>query len=88
VDRNGLGLTQFEVLQEIAAIERLLNFLPDIPAVYPAWKEIVRDHQVEGVKMYYARLVAIMSVYAVESILTLNDADFRRHVKISAIRPS
>jgi predicted nucleic acid-binding protein len=88
VDRNGLGLTQLEVLQEIATIERLLTILPDIPAVYPAWKEIVRDHQVEGVKVYDARLVAIMSVYAIESILTFNDADFTRYVRISAIRPS
>jgi predicted nucleic acid-binding protein len=70
VDKNGLGLSHDEVLQEVSSIEDLLGLLPDIPPVYSAWKVIVRDHRVQGVKVYDARLVAVMSVYAVESILT------------------
>ena len=53
-----------------------------------AWKVIVRDHKVQGVKVYDARLVAVMSVYAVESILTFNDVDFKRYNNITAIHPS
>ncbi len=86
-DRNGLGLSHEEVLREIASIEMLLTLLPDIPAIYPAWKEIVRVYKVQGIKVYDARLVAIMRVYDIESVLTFNDADFRRYVGISAIRP-
>jgi hypothetical protein len=40
---------------------------------------IVNDNKVQGVKVYDARLVAIMKVYAVESVLTFNDADFKRY---------
>ena len=45
---NGLGLSHEEVLQEVSGVERLLTMLPDIPAIYAAWKEIVRDHQSPG----------------------------------------
>jgi predicted nucleic acid-binding protein len=85
---NGLGLSHEEVLQEVSGVERLLTMLPDIPAIYVAWKEIVRDHQVQGVKVYDARLVASMTVYAVQSILTFNVADFKRYGAISAVHPS
>ena len=87
-DKNGLGLSHDEVLQEISSIELMLTLLPDIPSIYAAWKEIVRDHKVQGVKVYDARLVAIMNVYAVESVLTFNDADFKRYGTIASIHPS
>jgi len=87
-DKNGLGLSQEEVLQEVRSIEGLLTLLPDIPAIYTAWKDIARDHKVQGVKVYDARLVAFMSVYAIEGILTFNDADFKRYENITAINPS
>ena len=87
-DLNGLGLSHEEVLQEVSSIERLLTLLPDIPAIYPAWKEIVADNKVQGVKVYDARLVAIMTVYAVERVLTFNTADFKRYSNITALHPS
>ncbi|MFZ0959108.1 MAG: hypothetical protein WAN60_22400 [Candidatus Sulfotelmatobacter sp.] len=76
------------MLREVANIEKFLTLLPDVPAVYAAWKEIVRDHKVQGVKVYDARLVATMNVYAVESVLTFNAPDFRRYANITAIHPS
>ena len=87
-DLNGLGLSHEEVLQEVSSVERLLTFLPDIPAIYPAGKEIVADNKVQGVKVYDARLVAIMTVYAVESVLTFNTADVKRYSNITALHPS
>jgi len=87
-DKNGLGLSQEEVLREVSNIEGLLTLLPDIPAIYTAWKAIVRDHKVQGVQVYDARLVALMSVYAIESILTFNDADFQRYRNITVIHPT
>ena len=87
-DKNGLGLSHAQVLREVNSIESLLTLLPDIPAIYTAWKAIVRDHQVQGVKVYDARLAALMNVYAIEGILTFNDADFKRSGNITAIHPS
>jgi predicted nucleic acid-binding protein len=85
---NGLGLSQEEVLQEVSSIEKLLTLLPDVPAIYAGWKQIVTEHKVQGVKVYDARLVAIMNVYAVESLLTFNAADFKRYSNITALHPS
>jgi predicted nucleic acid-binding protein len=85
---NGLGFSQAEVLQEIGAIESIFTLLPDVPAIYPTWKRLIQDHRVQGVKVYDARLVAIMSVYAIESILTFNAADFRRYSNINILQPA
>jgi predicted nucleic acid-binding protein len=87
-DKNGLGFSLEEALREVGDIEMLLTLLPDIPAIYATWKEIVRRNEVRGVKVHDARLVAIVNVYAVESILTFNDADFNRYGEITAIHPS
>jgi len=88
VDRNGLGLSHEEVFHEVSEIERLLMLLPDVPAIYPAWKNIVHDQRVQGVKVYDARLVAIMTVYSIETVLTFNTEDFQRYSKITALHPS
>jgi predicted nucleic acid-binding protein len=87
-DKNGLGFSLEEALREVGDIEMLLTLLPDIPAIYATWKETVRRNEVRGVKVHDARLVAIMNVYAVESILTFNDADFKRYGEITAVHPS
>ena len=87
-DRNGLGLSPEEALQEVSNIEKTLTLLADVPAIYSAWKQIVAAHKVKGVKVYDARLAAIMSVYAVENVLTFNSADFERFSDIRAIAPS
>jgi predicted nucleic acid-binding protein len=85
---NGLGFSLSEVQQDIGGIEKLLTLLPDIPAIYPVWKQLVRGHSVRGVKVYDARLVAVMSVYAVDTILTFNAADFQRYGNIKALQPA
>ena len=85
---NGLGFSHEEALQEVASIENLLTLLPDIPAIYPVWKRLVQDHRVQGVKVYDARLVAVMSVYLIDTILTFNIADFKRYGNVSAIPPA
>jgi predicted nucleic acid-binding protein len=87
IESNGLGFSRHEVSREVRSFENLLTLLPDTPAIYPAWKRLVEEYAVKGVKVYDARLVALMSVYAVDSILTFNASDFRRYKTITAIEP-
>ena len=86
--QNGLGLSSEEALQEISNIEKSLILLPDVSAIYTAWKQIVSTHKVQGVKVHDAHLVAIMNVYSVEKILTFNSLDFERFKTITVIHPS
>jgi predicted nucleic acid-binding protein len=85
---NGLGFSHEEAFQEVVSIESLLTLLPDIPAIYPVWKRLVHAHRVQGVKVYDARLVAVMTVYSIDSILTFNVADFKRYGNVSAQHPA
>jgi predicted nucleic acid-binding protein len=85
---NGLGFSHEEVLGEVSSIEDLLTLLPDIPAIYPVWKRLVEHHRVQDVKVFDARLVAVMNVYAIDSVLTFNSADFKRYNDITALQPA
>lgn len=76
-----------EASEEIADIETTLPLLPDSELIYPEWKRLVKDFNVLGVKVYDARLVAIMNVYGVTRILTYNVADFKRYPNLAVIHP-
>jgi len=77
-----------EVLKEVNSIENLLTLLPDIPGIYAEWKQVVARHHVQGVKVYDARLVAVMTLYSVESVLSFDVEDFKRYSNITVINPS
>lgn len=87
-DKNGLGLPHHEVMAEVRGIEGILTLLPDVPAIYPEWKRLVSGHKVSGLKVYDARLVAVMNVYGVRSILTFHTADFTRYSGLVVLHPS
>lgn len=78
VDRNGFGLSVQAADNIAQEFESTFTLLPDTEHVYHQWRNLVKTHEVKGVKVYDARLVALMRVYGIRHILTLNDADFRR----------
>src|SRR5260370_37495806 len=51
-ERNGLGMKPEEALQEVGKLEKSLTLLPEVPAIYSAWEQIVATHMVQGVKRY------------------------------------
>ena len=85
---NGLGMSTEEALKEVDKIESLFTLLPDVAGIYTELKNLVARHHVQGVKVYDARLVAVMIVYSVDSILTFNVADFKRYSNITPLHPS
>src|SRR5260370_18672391 len=46
-ERNGLGLSPEEVLQEVSNIEKSLTLLPDIPGICSAWNVRSEEHTSE-----------------------------------------
>jgi len=61
--------------------------LPDSPAAYPLWRQLVVRHGVQGVQAHDARLVAWMHVHGITHVVTLNAADFARYPGITAWTP-
>lgn len=87
---NGLGLTVARAERLLRRLERVFPPLPDTDAIYPEWRRLVIAFGVSGVKVHDARLVAVMNVYGVKHILTLNPGDFARYASegIIALDPA
>jgi predicted nucleic acid-binding protein len=85
--RGGLGLTAAETDRRLRIIERLFQLLPDAPAAYILWRQLVVAHGVMGVQVHDARLVAFMMAHGIGEILTLNAPDFARYPSVRAVTP-
>lgn len=88
VNRNGYGLTSQEADRRARILESRLRLLPDNIETHQEWRQLLVSHNVSGVQVYDARLVAAMRVHGVQSILTLNVEDFRRYPSIEALHPA
>jgi predicted nucleic acid-binding protein len=88
-DRNGFGLSSEQSDKLLRLVERLFPILPDVQAVYPEWRRLTNTFKVMGIQVHDARLVAIMNVYGITHILTLNAVDFKRYAGegIVAVNP-
>lgn len=73
---NGLGMTAAKAALELERIKSIFAFLPDTPAIYPAWEELVIHHRVMGRPAHDARLVAAMRVHGITAILTFDRTGF------------
>ena len=84
-DRNGLGLQPADADRLLRLVERLFPVLPDVPAVYPQWRQLVVEFGISGVQVHDARLVAAMRVHSVTHILTFNVIDFVRYAALGIV---
>src|ERR1700693_5203011 len=66
--QNGYGISSAETSQRAEAIERVMVLLPDADHVYTIWRQLVVTHNVRGVQVHDARLVAVMLAHGVSHI--------------------
>jgi predicted nucleic acid-binding protein len=85
--RGGFGLDIPVVEQRVVLIEKLGVVLPFSDRAYAEWRRLIVAHQVIGVAVHDAKLVAMMIAANVQSILTMNESDFRRYAGISILTP-
>lgn len=85
--RGGHGLSIQETDRRLRLLERSIRTLNDDPAAYQEWRQLVVACAVCGVQVHDARLVALMRVYSITCILTLNPHDFARYPTISVVTP-
>jgi predicted nucleic acid-binding protein len=84
---NGLGMNTTAVERTVLRCESFFQLLPESADIFPEWKRLVTVHQVTGVKVHDARLVAAMNVHAVPRIVTFDVVDFKRY-PIEVIHPA
>jgi predicted nucleic acid-binding protein len=87
VSQNGLGMTPSSAAAELARLKDMFILLPETPAIYPAWEELVVHHQVSGKPAHDARLVAAMRVHDIKAILTFDKSGFARYPDIQVVHP-
>jgi predicted nucleic acid-binding protein len=85
--RGGFGLVVPIVEARVKLIEKMGAVLPFSSRAYGEWRRLVVQHQITGVSVHDARLVATMTTANISQILTLNVADFQRYASITAITP-
>src|ERR1017187_8329840 len=85
---NGLGMTPVDAAVELERIKGMFLFLPETPAIYPAWQALVTQHAVSGKPSHDARLVAAMRVHGLTAILTFDRTGFSRFPDIDVIPPA
>ena len=84
---NRYGLTPSEADIRASEVEAKFLLLHDSLAVHLKWRKLIIAHNVSGVQVHDARLVAAMLVHGVQRILTFNTKDFARFDKIEAVDP-
>ena len=77
---NGLSLPPTSIAQSYnEAIEPFCTVATEIETLPSVFRRLLLQYTVTGKQVHDARLVAMMLVWQVESLLTLNDRDFRRY---------
>jgi predicted nucleic acid-binding protein len=76
---NGLNLPPADISQSFQlAIEPFCTIVTESDMMPTEFRRLLLQYSVVGKQVHDARLVAMMLVWQIESILTLNDRDFRR----------
>jgi len=88
IEANGLGYSVSAAGRMANEMVEIFSFLPDNPARYRQWRQLINKYEVKGRPVHDARLVAVMLTYHMASLLTLNSAHFRRFGEITVIEPT
>jgi predicted nucleic acid-binding protein len=84
---NGLGWSVKGTNEELERLTESIGVLPEPARTGQLWRALVVDHEVRGVQVHDARLVAGMKAHGIREILTCNGGDFIRYAEISALSP-
>lgn len=85
--QNGLGLPPSDLAKELERIENIIPCLAEPADIATIWKSLVTRYAVSGKPAHDARMVAMMSAYGMQSLLTLNAPDFSRYEGVRCVTP-
>ncbi len=84
---NGLGWTPQETKEKIDKFIAQFSLLPETPAIFNNWFKLVTDYNIKGKRTHDIRLLAVMKVYQIKYLLTLNPQDFIQLPDLIIIHP-
>ncbi len=87
VNVGGLGWSVERTRAEVDVLLEQFELIADSPSVFEFWLELATTYGVSGKPSHDARLVAAMQAHGLETLLTLNGADFKRFA-VTVIDPS
>ena len=87
-ENGGLGMSNAQAVAEIKRVQSLFELLPDPPDLYPAWLQLIEQHDVMGKRAHDARLAAALIAGQIPAIVTFNSRDFRRYAGIKVLEPA
>jgi predicted nucleic acid-binding protein len=88
VEQNGLGMTPATAAVELTRLKNMFDLLPETPALYPIWEDLVIQHRVSGKPAHDARLVAAMRLHGLTAILTFDKTGFSRYSGVEVVDPA
>jgi predicted nucleic acid-binding protein len=86
LEANGFGWSLEQTRLEIDTLLSIYELLPDTPAIFTAWLELVTRYKVSGKQVHDARLAAVAKAHRIDNLLTLNTDDFKRF-DLNAVHP-
>jgi len=69
-------------------LKSMFSLLPDTPAIYQVWENLVIQYQVSGKPAHDARMVAARLVHGLTSTLTFDRTGFSRYAGIEVVHPA
>jgi predicted nucleic acid-binding protein len=88
VAQNGLGLSIRDAASELILLKSMFPLLPDSPAIYQVWENLVIQYRVSGKPAHDARLVAAIQVHGLTAILTFDRTGFSRCAGLEVVHPA
>lgn len=85
--RGGYGQSNEATDRRLDFVERFAVLLTETSASYAVWRKLLVDASISGVAVHDARLVSVMIDQGIESLITLNAADFDRYDGVRAQTP-
>jgi len=85
--RGGYGQSVETTERRVSFLERFGVIHKESEAAYEEWRRLLVEHQLQGLSVHDARLVALMLTNGITHIVTLNAKDFARYPGITATTP-
>lgn len=87
VEVNGLGWTTELTAEKMRQFIAQFRILKETQEIFTNWFKLVTTYNIRGKRTHDIRLLAVMTVYQIPYLLTLNPSDFIPVPDITIIQP-